>query len=185
MITTGEVDVFIIFKKAASLIGWLYLTYLKDFIEPLLPTIEIILNILTAIFIIGIIIVLRKFTKVRIKEREFYKPIEVEKIETDKNKTQWQVILNHISSKNPAEWKVAIIEADNILDNILKEIGYEGDTLGDRLKSAGNSESIHQAWEAHKVRNAIAHEGGKEITQHEAKRVIGLYESVFKRFGYL
>ncbi len=185
MITSGETDVFFIFKKAASLIEWLYLAYLKDFIEPLLPTIEIILNILTVFFIVGILIVLRKFIKLRTKERKFYAPVKVEEIKTTNHETQWQIILNHISSSNPAEWKIAIIEADNILDNILKEIGYEGETLGDRLKSAGDSESVHQAWEAHKVRNAIAHEGGMEMTQHEAKRVISLYESVFKRFGYL
>jgi len=185
MIKTGEVDIFIIFKKVALLIEWIYLTYLKNFIEPLLPTIEIIFNILTVIFIVGIIVVLIKFRKLRIKEREFYKPEEIEKSEASNNKIQWSVVLDHISSNNSAEWKIAIIEADNILDNILKEAGYEGETLADRLKSAGNSESVQKAWEAHKVRNEIAHEGGKEITQHEAKRVISLYENVFKRFGYL
>ena len=176
---------FSVLIKIADFIGNLYVLYLKDIIEPFLPMIEITLNIFTALFIVGIIIVLRKFTKLRIKEREFYAPVKVEEAETTEHKTQWQIILGHVNAENPAEWKIAIIEADNILDDILKEIGYEGETLGDRLKSAGDSESVQQAWEAHKVRNAIAHEGGKELTRHEAKRVIGLYESVFKRFGYL
>ncbi len=176
---------FSIFTKLIDFISRVYGVYIKDIITPFLPMIEIILNILTVLFIVGIIVVLVKFTKLRTKEREFYAPVDVKEKEATQHKTQWQIILDHAGSENPAEWKIAIIEADNILDNILKEIGYEGETLGDRLKSAGDSESVQQAWEAHKVRNAIAHEGGVELTQREAKRVIGLYESVFKRFGYL
>ena len=185
MFTPPNTDVFIIFKKIAGFIEQLYIAYLKDIIEPFLPMTEIILNIFTVLFIIGIVIVLRQFTKLRAKENKFYAPVKVKEIKTTEHKTQWQIILNHVRAENPAEWKIAIIEADNILDSILKEIGYDGETLGDRLKSAGDSESVQQAWEAHKVRNAIAHEGGKELTRHEAKRVIGLYENVFKRFGYL
>ena len=181
MFTQEGIDIFIIFKEAAEIVEQLYMLYLKDTLDPVLPLIEKILNIFTVLFIIGIVIVLIKFREVRKKEVEFYKPIAVKDKEEGENKTQWEIISNHVSSKNPAEWKIAIIEADNIL----KEIGYEGETLADRLKSAGDSESIQQAWEAHKVRNAIAHEGGKELTQHEAKRVISLYEGVFKRFGYL
>lgn len=175
---------FSIFGKVADFLGNMYVLYLKDILEPFLPTIEITLNIFTAVFIAGIIIILRKFTELRIKEVKLYAPVKVEEAETTEHKTQWEIILDHVNSGNLAEWKIAIIEADNILEDILKEIGYGGETLGDRLKSAGDSDSVQQAWEAHKVRNEIAHEGGKEITHHEAKRVIGLYENVFKKFGY-
>jgi hypothetical protein len=176
---------FSVLIKIVDFIVNLYVVYLKDIIDPFLPMIHVTLNLFTAVFIAGIIIVLRKFTRLRKKEREFYAPIKVEEAETTAHKTQWEIILGHVNSENQGEWKIAIIEADNILDNILKEIGYEGDTLGERLKSAGDSDSVQQAWEAHKVRNEIAHEGGKELTKREAKRVISLYESVFKRFGYL
>jgi hypothetical protein len=44
--------------------------------------------------------------------------------------------------------------------------------------------SYENAWEAHKVRNRIAHEGVKfELTQNEAKRVYKLYATVFEEFG--
>jgi len=174
-----------IFKKVAELLAFLYETYAADFIGPFLPIIGGTLKTFTVFFIAGIIYVLVKFPDVIKKDRELYVPVDVEEAETSEHNTQWEIILGHVDSENSAEWKIAIIEADNILDNILKEIGYEGETLADRLKVAGDSDSVQQAWEAHKVRNAIAHEGGMELTQREAKRVIGLYESVFKRFGYL
>ena len=41
----------------------------------------------------------------------------------------------HVASENPNDWKLAIIEADIILDGILKDRGYAGATLGERLRS--------------------------------------------------
>jgi len=185
MTTQGEIDIFIVFKKAAEIIERLYILYLKDIIEPSLPMIERVLNVFTILFIVGIVLIFIKFRDLNRKDRELYMPVDVEEVETSAHLAQWEIILGHVNSENNAEWKIAIIEADNILDDILKEIGYEGDTLADRLKAAGDSESVQKAWEAHKVRNAIAHEGGMELNQHEAKRIISLYENVFKRFGYL
>ena len=54
--------------------------------------------------------------------------------------------------------------------------------LGNKLKEVarGDFESIDEAWEAHKIRNIIAHSGSDYIlTQREAKRVIDLYTKVF------
>ena len=46
--------------------------------------------------------------------------------------------------------------------------------------------SIDDAWEAHKVRNRVAHEGSNfELTQREAKRIIGLYEKVFSELRHI
>lgn len=185
MFTPQDTDIFIVFKKAAEIIERLYAAYLKDAIDPLLPMIEIILNIITVSFILGIIIILKKFTKLREKERKLYAPIKVSQKEETKHNTQWKVILSHINSDNKSEWKMAIIEADSILDDILKDMGYEGDTLGDRLKSAGGGEIIQKAWEAHKFRNEIAHGSSKDLTKQQVKRIISLYESIFKRFGYI
>ena len=67
----------------------------------------------------------------------------------------------HLESNNPNDWKLAIIEADIILDKALKDKGYAGPTIGDMLKSVAPSslQSLQDAWEAHLVRNKIAHDG--------------------------
>lgn len=96
---------------------------------------------------------------------------------------RWQQILDHAASSNPNDWRLAILEADIILDDMLKEMGAMGDTLGERLKSmhTNTMPKLQMAWEAHLVRNSIAHEGANfELSQHEARRVIGLFESVLK-----
>ena len=93
---------------------------------------------------------------------------------------------DHLNSDNPNDWKLAIIEADIILDDMLKRQGYAGPTLGDRLKSISPSalSSIDDAWQAHKVRNQIAHAGADFVlTQKIARETIVQYERVFKELG--
>jgi hypothetical protein len=104
---------------------------------------------------------------------------------TDKIQERWQKVLLHVESEESSNWRLAIMEADIILDDMLDKQGYHGDSIGDKLKSVEPSDfnTVEQAWEAHKVRNQIAHEGTDFLLTHrEAKRVIGLYKNVFEEF---
>jgi hypothetical protein len=95
-------------------------------------------------------------------------------------------VLTHIQSDNPNDWKLAIIEADIILDDILKHLGYAGVSLGERLRSISPNQlqSLDAAWEAHKVRNNIAH-GGIDfvLTRRLAEDTIKQYKQVFSELG--
>ena len=84
-------------------------------------------------------------------------------------------VLTHIASPHPNDWKLAIIEADIILDDVLKQQGYIGNSLGERLKSISTNQlsSLNDAWEAHKIRNRIAHEGSDFVlTKRVAEETI-------------
>lgn len=93
---------------------------------------------------------------------------------------------SHIESSNPNDWKLAIIEADILLDDLLKQHGYAGVSLGDRLKSISPSvlHSLDDAWQAHKVRNQIAHAGADFVlTQKITRETIMMYKRVFEELG--
>lgn len=95
-------------------------------------------------------------------------------------------VLTHIASPHPNDWKLAIIEADIILDDALKQRGYAGNSLGERLKSVPPSQlnALNEAWEAHKVRNRIAHEGADFVlTKRIAEDTISRYRRVFNELG--
>lgn len=96
----------------------------------------------------------------------------------------WQRVLDYMSSLNPNDWKLAIIEADNLLDQLVKTMQLPGESLGERLKNVEPSDfaTLSQAWEAHKVRNRIAHESGYTPSEVEARRAIGNYRQVFEEF---
>lgn len=101
---------------------------------------------------------------------------------------KWKKVLDYLFSTNENDWRLAIIEADSMLFDLLTEMGFKGDDLGDKLKEANrdNLANISSAWEVHNIRNRIAHEGSSfEISLHEAKRVISLYEQIFGAFGYI
>ena len=64
-------------------------------------------------------------------------------------------------------------------------MGYRGEEHWRTVKGVEKSDftTIDDAWEAHKVRNLIAHEGlNFLLSDREAKRVIGLYRKCFKNF---
>jgi hypothetical protein len=95
-------------------------------------------------------------------------------------------VRTHIDSDNPNDWKLAIIEADIILDQTLKDRGYAGNSLGERLRSITPNQvaSIDDAWDAHRVRNKIAHEGPDFVlTKRIAEDTIARYMNVFREFG--
>lgn len=93
---------------------------------------------------------------------------------------RWAIVEGYMSSDQEALWRIGILEADNMLMDALREKGYAGEDLGEMLKNA-NFRSVQLAWDAHKVRNRIAHEGTTfTLTSHEAKRTFALYEAVFR-----
>lgn len=101
---------------------------------------------------------------------------------------RWDAVQTHIASPNPNDWRSAIMEADIILDEMLSKIGYRGETVSDKLKRAvpGDFKTLNEAWEAHKVRNSIAHEGSTfNMTQVEANRVVQMYKKVFEEFYFI
>ena len=103
-----------------------------------------------------------------------------------KKNTRLNDVLSHIESENPNDWKLAIIEADIILDDTLKEQGFIGSSLGERLRniSATQLNSLNDAWEAHKIRNRIAHDGADFVlTNRLAVETINRYRRVFSELG--
>ena len=109
-----------------------------------------------------------------------------ERYRTGPRNDRYTDMLAHVDSDNPNDWRLAVIEADILLDELLKQHGFTGGSLGERLKSISSSqlESIEDAWQAHKVRNQIAHEGADFIlTKHLAQETITRYRRVFADLG--
>lgn len=92
----------------------------------------------------------------------------------------------HILSKYKEEWKIGIIELDTLLKDLLKNKNYVGDTVGELLKSGESKglKSINDAWEAHKIRNLIVHEGIKyDMSNETAMQALRKYTTVFMELG--
>lgn len=151
---------------------------------------------LSLVLVLGIVSVSLKISKNRQKLSDALAPKDP-KVSGDEESAdappqfvneKWQKVIIHINSENMNDWKLAILECDIMLGDILEKMGYMQESIGEKLKSVEPSDftNIEAAWEAHKIRNAIAHEGSDFLINHrEAKRVIGLYELVFREFAFI
>ncbi len=122
----------------------------------------------------------------RKEEHHLYGTIHEEELEKQVDHARFAHVMSLIESPNESDWRQAIIEADIMLDDLLKQLGYAGDTIGEKLKKVDRSKmaSLDNAWSAHKVRNEIAHKGSAfQLSNHLAYRTIKQYESVFREFG--
>ncbi len=111
------------------------------------------------------------------------------KIPEDKNKNleEWDKITAKSASEDENERKFAIIAADTLIEKILSLAGYEGENLGERLKKIEPSDldSLNNLWEAHKVRNRIAHEANYRLSKEDAKSALKNFESALRELEFI
>lgn len=142
---------------------------------------------LSFLFSTGVIYCVIRIRQVRHHERLKFEAAAHTVVAQDTPKTQlrWNRILEQIGSGHEQQWRLAILEADIMLNEILDLQGYKGETMADKMKQVDRAgfNTIDQAWEAHKVRNRVAHQGASEhLSEREARRTINLYASVFREF---
>ncbi len=101
---------------------------------------------------------------------------------------RWNRVLEHANSDDEHKWRLAILEADIMLNELLDLQGYRGETMADKMKQINRTQfnSIDDAWEAHRMRNRVAHEGSEyPLTERDKNHTINLYERAFKEFGFI
>ncbi len=103
----------------------------------------------------------------------------------EKYRQEWAAIEQSITSDNKTQ-QFAIIQADKLLDRALKESGYAGTTMAERMTSASRVFSQREAvWTAHKLRNRIAHETNARIHDQWAKKAMTSFKRALKDLGAL
>src|SRR4051812_15709345 len=81
-------------------------------------------------------------------------------------KRAWHHIQKLMEETDEHAWVRAIFEADKLLEWALGQKGVRGKNLGEKLKNgAPLLVNLNMAWEAHKVRNRLAHERDVEIPE--------------------
>lgn len=105
-----------------------------------------------------------------------------------RHKEMWQEVVKRLETPFEADWKLAILEADTLLSDLLIDLGYSGETLAEKLKKVTKEKmvTLDYAWNAHRMRNRVAHEGpALVLTKDEAERTLELYRRVFNEFNYI
>jgi hypothetical protein len=94
---------------------------------------------------------------------------------------EWENIIKRLEAKDEANHKLAVIEADKLLDTVLKKLTIPGSTMGERLKAIPVSQlpSIENVWKVHKLRNHLVHTTEFVLTDNKAKQAIDIYHQAF------
>ncbi|KKR21962.1 MAG: hypothetical protein UT50_C0002G0053 [Candidatus Moranbacteria bacterium GW2011_GWA2_39_41] len=105
---------------------------------------------------------------------------------TNKKKTRktWQKIRQKLETSNENDYKVAIIEADAFIEDIITRLGYDGDNFAERLRGIpdGQIENIEGIKEAHELRNRIIHDDKFELSKEEAEHAVGHFEEFLNSY---
>lgn len=102
----------------------------------------------------------------------------------EKYRTKWLGVERLLTKDQPASFHLSVLNADKLLDHAMKEAGYKGTTMGERLKSASSSLTNKNAvWSAHKLRNQIAHEPDVNVTFDTARRALASFKQALKDLG--
>ena len=149
---------------------------------------RVVFFVLSLIFLAVIIFVLMKSTWLRrlvlwdTQEILTYKPFGVRKIVK-----QWQKIKARLDTGMESEYKLAVIEADSMLNDILKRMGFGGESLGDRLTkiTAATLANLDEVAEVHKTRNNIVHDPDYKLVLDETKKIISTYEDALNNLQAL
>lgn len=95
---------------------------------------------------------------------------------------RWKEVAEMIKRGNPNDYKSAVVEAGEMVYEILKKIGYPGETLTEQLdKMVGYQISnLEKVRKATALRDAILADANYEISEEEAKEAVIEFGEVLK-----
>ena len=161
-----------------------------DFIISLLPTFVNILEIMrvvaiitSIIFIVGIVILLHmnKYLVYRYAEtfsdlfrKKPYLGIRIKK--------EWKDIIKRAKDGDEEERKLAVVDADEVLDEVLTKMSFVGENLQEKLEKI--SEDIFPTAEeikmVHQEKKDILYNPDRELSKKDAMRIIDVYEKTIR-----
>jgi hypothetical protein len=150
-----------------------------------LSMLEIFAVIISALLVTGTIIIIIKTGWLSYRVDRIRDVVLKTDMPKKHAKETWDTVQKHFFSGNPNDLKMSIVEADNILNDALRYAGVRGVNLGERLKNIKRSQmpNIEDIWDAHKLRNEIAHEMNFSLKRDTAERALDAYKIALKNLG--
>lgn len=105
-------------------------------------------------------------------------------LDKEKYRSLWLEIENGLEANNQQSFQMTVLNADKLLGQALEELGVRGNTMGERMKTFGKGFSNQdQIWQAHKIRNKIAHEADVKLTLKQVHAVLKCFKQALKDVG--
>jgi hypothetical protein len=139
---------------------------------------RIFLGIYTAVLLIDIVLLLSMRNLGEDLRKDLFGAADVP-VSRSRLKKQWKAVRDRLKSDNPSEYKVALLEADALVDKVLGNIGYKGENMAERLAQVTpeQMEDVEALREAHQLRNRVVFEQDFALGREQAEKALGVYEA--------
>jgi hypothetical protein len=134
---------------------------------------------LSVIFTFAAIIIIGALMLVLFSARKAPRKLNIEQY-----RVRWLAIEQKVDRNELSSYHLAVLNADKLVDQALRDRGSKGQTMGERLKSTESVFSdLNGLWSAHKLRNRIAHETDVNVTYDEAHHALCSFKRALKDLG--
>lgn len=149
-------------------------------------------GLLRTFFIVIDVLLVAGFLYALVKGWDYRPPIEIrEKPEKPQTLRQaifeerWQAIQKKASLASSDSLRMAVIEADSLVNDVLGQLGLGGKHMADRLMNLNPDEysTLNAIWRAHRIRNDLVHTPGFFLSPEDAQKLLSDYESFLKEIG--
>lgn len=129
---------------------------------------------------IDIILLLSK--RIRTDWRIAFYGTPVMRFKKAKYNPRWEAIKKRLKEGSAASGKIAIVEADKMLDEALGKLGYVGKDTAEKVSAIkpGHLVGIDEVREIRQFYHQIVEDPTHEIGMDEIKKAIAVYERVFR-----
>ncbi|MCK5490630.1 MAG: hypothetical protein KAI67_02190 [Candidatus Pacebacteria bacterium] len=151
--------------------------------------IKYVFIIITIILIIGIVLILVRVEggyKIRLREA-VEEAMEAGRLPKTKTQREWETISSAVESKNPEDYKNAVILAEKLFSRVLKFANFSGSTIEERLRKIPDNQLEYQKeiiWSC-ALKDKILSDDDYVVEHEEAKRAVYNFEKVFKEMNIL
>ncbi|MDE2000973.1 MAG: hypothetical protein KGI60_00195 [Patescibacteria group bacterium] len=148
--------------------------------------VEVVSALISAILLYSTISMMRRTHYSTLKREQVMEYLAKEKVPHHRSLKLWNQIRRRLDSENQNDLRLAILECDHLLNEILKMSGYLG-RMDEKLKLLDPSQlsNIEDVKRAHALRDKIAQDPTYAITQEEARAAADIYGQAFKEFNLI
>ena len=169
----------LIINNIAQAIGRIYAS-------PYMLAVKIFLGSYTLLLLVDVILLL-KVREVGSNIRVGLQGMDMPTISPKKMQKKWNHIMGHLRGNSSAHHKLAVLEADSLVDKLLKGMGYAGDNMAERLANVKPEqlEMLDDLKRAHAIRNRIVHDQQLELPIDTIRDILTIYEDFLRYFEFL
>jgi len=98
---------------------------------------------------------------------------------------RWNKILKRIDSGLESEYKLAVIEAEDFLNDVLERAGYEGESFEERIKKVEKKlgSLFKEVLSVHEIRNSIVYNPDFKLSLDLTQKVLEVYKKAVDTIG--